>query len=80
MTLGTLSVSFSLRAKDFLWVVFCHDDLILFSIAGSTLTFEPQAQWLAASPLEEILSNHLPELGVFIVTSEQGAYRYARVP
>lgn len=43
-----------LRAKGFLWLACCHDDLILFSIAGSTLTVEPQAQWLAASPLEEL--------------------------
>jgi G3E family GTPase len=43
-----------LRAKGFLWLASCHDDLILFSIAGSTLTVEPQAQWLAASPLEEL--------------------------
>jgi G3E family GTPase len=43
-----------LRAKGFLWLASCHDDLILFSIAGSTLTVEPQAQWLAVDPLEEL--------------------------
>jgi G3E family GTPase len=43
-----------LRAKGFLWLASCHDDLILFSIAGSTLTVEPQAQWLAAGPEEEL--------------------------
>ncbi len=37
-----------LRAKGFLWLASRHDDLILFSIAGKTLTFEPQAAWLAA--------------------------------
>lgn len=37
-----------LRAKGFLWLAPRHDDLVLFSIAGTTLTFEPQAQWLAA--------------------------------
>jgi G3E family GTPase len=42
-----------LRAKGFLWLASCHDDLILFSIAGSTLTVEPQAQWLAAGPSDE---------------------------
>ncbi|MEG9437334.1 GTP-binding protein [Edaphobacter sp. HDX4] len=42
-----------LRAKGFLWLASRHDDLILFSIAGKTLTVEPQAQWLAAGPQEE---------------------------
>jgi G3E family GTPase len=42
-----------LRAKGFLWLASRHDDLILFSIAGSTLTVEPQAQWLASGPPEE---------------------------
>ena len=43
-----------LRAKGFLWLASAHDDLILFSIAGKTLTLEPQAHWLAASdPTEE---------------------------
>jgi len=36
-----------LRAKGFLWLASRHDDLILFSIAGTTMTFEPQAEWLA---------------------------------
>jgi len=39
-----------LRAKGFLWLASRHDDLILFSIAGTTMTFEPQAQWLAVGP------------------------------
>ena len=43
-----------LRAKGFLWLASAHDDLILFSIAGKTLTVEPQAKWLAAGdPAEE---------------------------
>jgi len=43
-----------LRAKGFLWLASAHDDVILFSIAGKTLTMEPQMQWLAAGdPLEE---------------------------
>ena len=37
-----------LRAKGFLWLSTRHDDLILFSIAGKTLSFDPQANWLAA--------------------------------
>ncbi len=37
-----------LRAKGFLWLASRQDDLILFSIAGKTLTVEPQAHWLAA--------------------------------
>ncbi len=41
-----------LRAKGFLWLASRHDDLILFSIAGTTLTFELQALWLAADPDE----------------------------
>ena len=39
-----------LRAKGFLWLASRHDDLILFSIAGKTLTVEPQAHWLAVDP------------------------------
>ena len=42
-----------LRAKGFLWLASRHDDLILFSIAGKTLTFEPQAHWLAAESQDE---------------------------
>jgi G3E family GTPase len=42
-----------LRSKGFLWLASRHDDLILFSIAGKTLTFEPQAQWLAAGAQDE---------------------------
>ena len=42
-----------LRAKGFLWLASRHDDLILFSIAGTTTTFEPQANWLAAGELDE---------------------------
>ncbi len=46
-----------LRAKGFLWLAARHDDLVLFSIAGTTLTFEPQAQWLAASDEEDDIEN-----------------------
>ena len=42
-----------LRAKGFLWLATRNDDLILFSIAGSTMNFEPQAHWLAVDPEEE---------------------------
>ncbi len=42
-----------LRAKGFLWLASAHDELILFSIAGQTLTVEPQAHWLAADNSEE---------------------------
>ena len=52
-----------LRAKGFLWLASCHDDLILFSIAGSTLTVEPQAQWLAAGAANE---EHDPETREYI--------------
>jgi len=52
-----------LRAKGFLWLASCHDDLILFSIAGRTLTVEPQAQWLAAGPSDE---DHDPETQEYI--------------
>lgn len=41
------------RAKGFLWLASHHDDLILFSIAGTAMSFEPQAQWLAAGPQDE---------------------------
>ncbi len=42
-----------LRAKGFMWLASRHDDLILFSIAGTTLTVEPQATWLAAETEEQ---------------------------
>ncbi len=42
-----------LRAKGFLWLASHHDDLILFSLAGKTISFEPQAHWLAAGPQDE---------------------------
>lgn len=42
-----------LRAKGFLWLASRHDDLILFSIAGGTLSLEPQSHWLAVDPEEE---------------------------
>jgi G3E family GTPase len=41
-----------LRAKGFLWLATHHDNLILFSIAGSTLSVEPQGRWLAVDPVE----------------------------
>ncbi|MFT4112465.1 GTP-binding protein [Silvibacterium sp.] len=37
-----------LRAKGFLWLASHHDDLILFSIAGSTIAVETQGNWLAS--------------------------------
>ena len=52
-----------LRAKGFLWLASCNDDLILFSIAGSTLTVEPQAHWLAAGAADEM---HDPETREYI--------------
>lgn len=45
-----------LRAKGFLWLASCHDDLILFSIAGKTTSFEPQANWLAVEAEDELQS------------------------
>lgn len=42
------------RAKGFLWLASHHDDLILFSIAGKAMSFEPQAQWLATASVEEL--------------------------
>ena len=38
-----------LRAKGFLWLASNHDETILFSKAGSTLSFEPSGIWLAAN-------------------------------
>ncbi|AEU34443.1 cobalamin synthesis protein P47K [Granulicella mallensis MP5ACTX8] len=52
-----------LRAKGFLWLASCNDDLILFSIAGATLTVEPQAQWLAAGDPDE---EHDPDTKEYI--------------
>ena len=37
-----------LRAKGFLWLASAHDELILFSVAGHTMTLEPQAPWMDA--------------------------------
>jgi|SRR6187402_583369 len=42
-----------LRAKGFLWLASAHDEIILFSIAGKSLTVEPQAAWLAVDSDEE---------------------------
>ncbi|NYF77793.1 GTP-binding protein [Granulicella arctica] len=39
-----------LRAKGFLWLACNHDETVLFSKAGRTLTFEPSGLWLAADP------------------------------
>ena len=41
-----------LRAKGFLWLATSNDTLILFSIAGKTLSLEPQADWFAAGTLD----------------------------
>ncbi|MBB6142613.1 G3E family GTPase [Silvibacterium bohemicum] len=43
-----------LRAKGFLWLASANDDLILFSIAGKTLSVDPQGQWLAAGEPDEV--------------------------
>jgi G3E family GTPase len=55
-----------LRAKGFMWLASNHDETILFSVAGSTLTVEPSGLWLAAtpSPLEEMQAD--PELETYI--------------
>jgi G3E family GTPase len=55
-----------LRAKGFMWLATNHDETIMFSVAGSTLTFEPSGLWLAASPspLEGELGD--PELEEYI--------------
>ncbi len=53
-----------LRAKGFLWLASNHDETVLFSKAGSTLTFEPSGLWLAA---EETQSSEAdPELAEYI--------------
>lgn len=38
----------TLRAKGSLWLATNHDETVLFSKAGSTMTFEPSGLWLAA--------------------------------
>ncbi len=43
-----------LRAKGFMWLASNHNERILFSLAGSTLSFEPSGLWLAATPAEEL--------------------------
>jgi G3E family GTPase len=47
------------RAKGFLWLASHHDDLILFSIAGKSMAFEPQALWLATADTVELDSETL---------------------
>jgi G3E family GTPase len=46
-----------LRAKGFLWLATANNDVILFSIAGKTLSLEPQSEWLAASPMDQLSSD-----------------------
>jgi G3E family GTPase len=53
-----------LRAKGFMWLASNHDETILFSVAGSTLSFEPSGLWLAASPTDGELKD--PELEEYI--------------
>ena len=36
-----------LRAKGFLWLASNHDEVVLFSKAGSTISFEPSGLWFA---------------------------------
>lgn len=55
-----------LRAKGFMWLASNHDETILFSVAGSTLTFEPSGLWLAASPAEAEEGVADPELEEYI--------------
>jgi G3E family GTPase len=40
---------------------FNHDETIMFSVAGSTLTFEPAGLWLAASSKQELADPELEE-------------------
>jgi G3E family GTPase len=53
-----------LRAKGFMWLASNHDETVMFSVAGSTLTFEPSGLWLAASPADGELAD--PELEKYI--------------
>ena len=42
-----------LRAKGFLWLATANDALLLFAIAGKTLSLETHAEWMAAGSREE---------------------------
>jgi G3E family GTPase len=53
-----------LRAKGFLWLAANHDETILFSIAGNTLSVEPSGLWLAAGPADEGVDD--PELTDYV--------------
>jgi G3E family GTPase len=53
-----------LRAKGFLWLAANHDETILFSIAGNTLSVEPSGLWLAAGPTDEGVDD--PELADYV--------------
>ncbi len=61
----------ALRAKGFLWLASRHDDLILFSIAGKAMTFEPQARWLA---VEAAADDHDEEAREYIGKVWQAPY------
>ena len=61
-----------LRAKGFLWLATANDDSILFSIAGKTLSLEPQANWLAAMPLNQLMAD--PETQKYLEAVWQDPY------
>ena len=42
-----------LRAKGFLWLATANDALLLFAIAGKTMSLETHAEWMAAGSREE---------------------------
>jgi len=53
-----------LRAKGFLWLASNHDEVVMFSIAGKTLTFEPSGLWLAEDMAGETLDD--PDLTEYL--------------
>ncbi len=65
-------ISNVLRAKGFLWLATAHDALLLFAIAGQTLSLEPHAEWMAAGSREELEQD--PETAEYIQDIWQEPY------
>jgi G3E family GTPase len=60
-----------LRAKGFLWLATRNDALILFAIAGKTVSVETQGEWLATTPDGE---EHDPETQAYLDRVWQPGY------
>lgn len=61
-----------LRAKGFLWLATANDALLLFAIAGKTMSLETHAEWMAAGSREEHEQD--PETAEYIAEIWQEPY------